>query len=194
MDIAKSRITDIDAAAERVAIAIAETGDALPALLTKATELAASRTALASEVAELESKLIAGSGDMLDTVYADSVLAILYQPGTKAAAIRAEFNARLRQAVRAIWLFPYDCAVVAFAGGLKPLVVPLAPKGKVIEGQRLSFGEKFREFTTVGAVNLPAPRYVSPDDLVKAKEDLLENVKVKKHPAKVVRKKAAKSV
>ena len=195
LGIAKSRIADIDAAAERVAIAIVETGDALPALLTKATELAASRTALASDVAELESKLNAGTGDMLDTAYADSVLAILYQPGTKAAAIRAEFNARLRQAVRAIWLFPYDCAVVAFAGGLKPLVVPLAPKGKVIDGQRLLTGEKFREFTTVGAVNLPAPRYVNPDDIGKAKEDLLENDNAKKkHPIKAVRKKAAQSV
>lgn len=178
--IAKSRLAEIDAAAERVAIALAETGDALPALITKSKELALSRSALAANVTDLESKLVAGAGDMLDTAYADSVLAILYKRGTDAAAIRAEFNARLRQAVRAIWLFPYDCAVVAFAGGIKPLVVPLAPKGKVIEGQRLPIGEKFRQFTRVGASNLPAPRYFNPKDVRAASEDLREHTEAKK--------------
>ena len=75
--------------------------------------------------------MAAGPENLLDTVYADTVQAVLYQGGCDAAAIRAEFNGRLRQAVRAIWLFPYDGAVIEFVGAPnKRLVVSLPPKGK----------------------------------------------------------------
>ena len=159
--VAKSQLTEIDTAAERVATAIADTGAALPALLEKAKALANSRTALVTKISAMESRLVAVSGDLLNTAYADSILSILYKGGSEAAAVRADFNSRLRLAVKAIWLFPYDCAVVEYAGATRLHVIPLAPRHRVADGAVLPLGPKLTECLSSGPPSLPEPRFGS---------------------------------
>lgn len=169
--IAKSQLAEVDMAADRIAVAIAETGGALPSLLSKAKELVDNRSKLVSKISEVESRLVAVSGDLLNSAYADSILLLLYKGSDKATEVRAEFNTRLKLAVKAIWLFPYDCAVVEYVSTSLRQLIPLPPKlsKKAVQlavknGDALPIGQKATEFLSASAITLPVPRYGSKRD------------------------------
>jgi DNA invertase Pin-like site-specific DNA recombinase len=114
--ITQSRLSALDAATVRVATAIADTGDALPALRDKARELADSRRALLAEIQSINGKIATTAHSLFDTDYADRIMPVLYTPGDEAMAIRADCNTRLRRAVANIWLWPYEVALVKYQG------------------------------------------------------------------------------
>ncbi|MBU0594762.1 MAG: recombinase family protein [Gammaproteobacteria bacterium] len=126
--VARNRLAELDAAAERIADIVTATGGAMPAFIKKSQELAEQRKAVAAEADALEHRAAATAFNPLNDAMADKVLTVLYERGEDAARVRADFNARLRQAVQAIWLFPYEAAVIQFRGHNEAVTVHLPPK------------------------------------------------------------------
>ena len=130
VDIARSRLVDLSKGAAGLAEAIAATGGQLPELIRKANELAAEKAKLELEIAGHQAMLANEPNSMLDTSYADKVRAHLYERSAESMQIRAEANSRLRRAVREIWHFAYDVALVDYLDNRRQLV-SLGSKTKV---------------------------------------------------------------
>lgn len=114
LDGEKAKLARLDAAAERIAETIVEVGDALPALNRKARELSEERKQCLLEIDRLTRELAEVKMDNLDKGFAEKVVPALYEPSDEAKAIRADCNARFRRALDAIWIWPYDVAVVKY--------------------------------------------------------------------------------
>jgi hypothetical protein len=114
LDGEKAKLSRLDAAAERIAETIIEVGDALPVLNRKARELAEERKQCLLEIDRLTRELADAKMDNLDKGFTEKVVPALYERSDAAKAIRADCNARFRRALDAIWIWPYDVAVVKY--------------------------------------------------------------------------------
>lgn len=114
LDGEKAKLSRLDAAAERIAETIIEVGDALPVLNRKARELAEERKQCLLEIDRLTRELADAKMDNLDKGFTEKVVPALYERSDEAKAIRADCNARFRRALDAIWIWPYDVAVVKY--------------------------------------------------------------------------------
>ena len=114
LDGEKAKLSRLDASAERIAETIIEVGDALPVLNRKARELAEERKQCLLEIDRLTRELADVKMENLDAGFAEKMVPALYERTDEAKAIRADCNARFRRALDAIWIWPYDVAVVKY--------------------------------------------------------------------------------
>ncbi len=114
LEAAQFKLKTVEAASERVAAVIVDVGESLPALTRQAVDLGKQRTELLSSIELLKSEIASFEPDLFDDAYAMSVLAVLFDKTEEAKAIRADCNQRLHRAVKKIWLWPYDMALVEY--------------------------------------------------------------------------------
>lgn len=113
IDVARSKLRDNDRAGAEIAIAITQVG-ALPALIKTAQQLKSEREALSVVIEQRSRQLASEPNSMLDDSYARAVLDILYVRSDEAKQLRADCNTRLSRAVKVIWHFAYDVALVQY--------------------------------------------------------------------------------
>lgn len=113
LQIAESRLAEVDEGINRIVEVITDTKQELPALKAKLGELGKQRELIKSEIKKLEQRISTVELDWMDSTYAENVLAVLYTPTEVSKELRADCNIRLRRAIKTIWIWPYNVAMVA---------------------------------------------------------------------------------
>lgn len=111
--LAEAKLLDVDARFKKAAKAAEVLGDE-PEFMANVKRLKQERDELKALIAQNRHTLDMNPGSMFDTKYVKEVIAVLYEVSDEAMLKRADCNARLRRAVRCIWLWAYDIAVVEF--------------------------------------------------------------------------------
>jgi len=146
--LAEAKLTDVDAKFKKAAKAAEVLGDE-PEFMANVLKLKQEREGLKALIAQNREVLAMKPGSMFDTKYAKEVIDVLYEVSNAAMLKRADCNARLRRAVRVIWLWAYDIAIVEFKQKWTP---PVSKKPKNAR-QRARDAEDSKKYMTI-IVNL----------------------------------------
>lgn len=111
--VAEAKLLDVNTRFAKAAKAAEMLGDE-PEFMNNVERLKKERNELKALITQTRQTLDMNPGSMFDTNYIKEVIARLYEVSDEAMLKRADCNARLRQAVRCIWLWAYDIAVVEF--------------------------------------------------------------------------------
>ncbi len=146
ISIAKSKLKECESKAINVANGIAAVGP-MPELMQKAREIEQERKELGEIIKKESEKIALEPNSMMTTEYAEEIMQILYEKGTKQKEERADCNRRLKQAIEGIWHFAYDCCLVKYKGSKNIQHIPLTPKTKNCENPNPKF-HKFAAMLT----------------------------------------------
>lgn len=167
IDVVRSKLTDNEKRMSNIVEGIAAIGPTAE-FVAKARSLKEERAVLEAELVSRQQALATEPNSLLDTSYAERVIANLYERTTEAMELRADCHVRLCRAVDAIWHFAYDVAIVKFKGSRVLQEINLGAKkpGEIqVRMQRLLSGDREWTWALPGLDAFDVPE-VTADDLV----------------------------